>query len=739
MDGTGRILFLLSQGEISSSLLKHIPAGELITLARTNSLIRADLHDFGEPHHHTTTTRGVRHELQIGHHETARWKQLKQNAAYECSSSSHTKGTDVKPCRYCSKLICGACMTRASFANPGEKTFQNRCRSLCESCWVSGNRHQRQKLTDDCECSHTAERSNSKSAQDKADDTKTCECTNKNDGWVCLDCKHLQNKVWFTNQCFGEGCSNPLDSVAERRKICMWCDKPLPITATRENPHVYKQKVVEAMAQEAASRQADLEAHALRRRQRQRMTLRELRGDEAVSSNPLADIADLVRDLDTVNYPRLLGYDRSPTSSQVYNSKLGKWQYKRSFLLAFRSRCDSINVPLHVKDATRTDCPTTAERTNRELFSELNEELRAGMQKQKAQQLSSAAWEVHRGQITRMRYLERRSVKEIQRTIFKEHGLWESDNNYRRTLTEWKLDAEVENSRTGISGLASISNPDRDIPRYWQDVGSASRDAGESIHEFPRRRDDEHGESHRRTHTLSDGLPQAPQSANITDPTAPMSTSQHTTTSKFSQPIHPTTTHPSHTTTHSNANPTPTLRRDISHILSDLRARHSALALEETHSDNPEALEQILAERAALQLEWEEALLGGVQGEEDVDDSARGVGERDGEREGSMGDTQQETEQGGEGEEYDDDVALLIAIQESLMESEGVKREVETEPEREREGIRNENEQRNDNEQGYENERSNEDEPDENEHVDAHSYENWNMSRADGRPPIYFA
>jgi hypothetical protein len=471
MDGTGHILFLLSQGGISSAVLRNVPAGELITLARTNSAIRAELHYFGQPHPHPAITQGIRQELQIGHHDTTRWKRLKANAPYECSSSTHTKGTDVKPCRYCSKLICGGCMTRASFAFPGEKTFQNRCRSFCESCWMSGNRHQRQKLTDDCDCHQHEGTSKAKGTQENADQTKTCECTNKNDGWVCLECKHLQNKVWPTKDCFGEGCSNPLDSAAERRKICMWCDKPLPITATRENPHVYKQKVVDAMAQEAASRQADLEAHTSRRRKRLRMSLRELRGDEAVSSNPQGDDPILVRHLDTVNYSHLLGFAHSfPTPSQVYNSKLGRWQYSRSFLLSFRSRCDSIIVPSAVKDATRSSHPTIPERTNSEVFAQFNKERRAEQQRQ--------TWEAHRGQIVRMYQLEMRSVKEIQDTIFKEHGLWDSTTNYHRRLNMWQGVAVA----TGVGGARQgLSRPvtDRDLPIYWRDVGPAGDGASE--------------------------------------------------------------------------------------------------------------------------------------------------------------------------------------------------------------------------------------------------------------------
>lgn len=632
MDGTGHILFLLSQAEIASSLLKHMPAGELITLARTNSAIRADLHDFGEPHiHKATRNQGVRRELQIGHHDTARWKRLKANAPYECSSSTHTRGTDVKPCRYCSRLICGACMTRDSFANPGEKTFQNRCRSLCESCWTTGNRHQRQKLTDDCECHYDAETGKSDSLQDIVEVTKTCECTNKKDGWVCLECKHLQNKVWFSDTCFGQGCSNTLDSVAERRKICMWCDKPLPITATRENPHIYKQKVIDAMAQEAASRQANVEAHALTRQKRLRMTRRELRGDEAVVGNIAADVPDLVRHLDTVNYALLVGYLRSPTSEQVYNSKLGKWQYNREFLLQFRSRCLPVHVSPGVKAATRNEW-RTGERTNQELFDEVKEQLRA----EKKRTLSTTTSDDHRGQIIRMRYLERRSTKYIRNKMFEEHGLNESDNHYRRIFAKWKQETELEHSGPGI--------PNQDRSRYWQDVGSSAADAQENVDTIPSRRMDRSDARPKTPERDGDSSPQssnhafAPRSTDAGDIDANTSASGG---GKGNQPTDPNTKDGSSADENGikvdEENKT-TATRGISQIIQDLEARRSAL--ESMDSSNPEGTEQLLAEQAALQLEWEEAFA--VEGNVATNQNA------------AVDDS--------------DDVNMLIAIHESLNE-----------------------------------------------------------------------
>ena len=456
-DGTANILFLLSQAETSSALLIHLPAGELITLARTNSAIRADLHDFGPCPNVATEPSRVRPGLQIGHHDTARWKKLKANAPYECSSSTHTRGTDVKPCRYCSKLVCGACMARASFANPGEKTFQMRCRSFCDSCWTSGNRHKSQKITDDCKCHSSANEAQEKSNTGVAEAAKTCECTNRNDGWVCLECKNLQNRVWSTIYCFGEGCANVLDSAAERRKICMWCDRPLPITATRENPHVYKQKFVDAMAKEAARRQADTEEYARRRQKRLRMTRRELRGNEETFD----DIPQYVRHLDTVNYTQLVGSDQVPTSEQVYDSKQGKWRYSLGFLLAFRTRCYAVPVPQGVRDVTRTE-KNHSERSNKELF----EEQEATRQRARAGHPDHSKLDEIQEDIMRMCFVEGKSLKKLQTSVFRDYDILETEGTFRTMTENWKLNNELKASKTRLSK--------QDRSRYWQDLGPAS-------------------------------------------------------------------------------------------------------------------------------------------------------------------------------------------------------------------------------------------------------------------------
>lgn len=347
-------------------------------------------------------------------------------------------------------------MARSSFANPGEQTFKNRCRSYCETCWSNGSRHKRQKTTDDCICHQGAQTEKPETNESLVEATKTCECTNTKDGWVCLECKRLQNSGWRDGTCAGEGCSNPLDEASERRKICMWCDKPLPITATRDNPHVYKQKVVDAMAREAAKRQADLEAHAQRRQRRLKMTRRELRG----STGAVDNVPEFVRSLDTVNYTQLIEYEHLvPTSQQVYNSKQGKWQYDVGFLLAFQTYCTTVPVSRSVKEATRNN-ENPNEKTNEEKFieKELGAPNMRGIYTPSSVEKSAA----FKQSVIGMSSAKGSSIISIQVAMHKKYGIWKSSHRYDRLIHEWKEQADAKASMMQIiqqHGLTFSNDP----------------------------------------------------------------------------------------------------------------------------------------------------------------------------------------------------------------------------------------------------------------------------------------
>jgi hypothetical protein len=73
-----------------------------------------------------------------------------------------------------------------------------------------------------------------------------------------------------------------------------------------------------------------------------KMSRRELRGNEAVENDPLADAPQFVRHLDTINYQRFMRREHTPSGEQVYQSKLGRWVYDRNFLIEIGKRCKQL-------------------------------------------------------------------------------------------------------------------------------------------------------------------------------------------------------------------------------------------------------------------------------------------------------------------------------------------------------------------------------------------------------------
>ena len=94
-----------------------------------------------------------------------------------------------------------------------------------------------------------------------------------------------------------------------------------------------------------------------------KMSRRELRGDEAVAQDYLADAPQFVRHLDTTNYQRYMPREHTPSGEQVYQSKLGRWVYNREFLLAIGQRCKKLPKRNDVTDFTKGD-GEQLERTN---------------------------------------------------------------------------------------------------------------------------------------------------------------------------------------------------------------------------------------------------------------------------------------------------------------------------------------------------------------------------------------
>ncbi|KIX04512.1 uncharacterized protein Z518_05382 [Rhinocladiella mackenziei CBS 650.93] len=338
---------ILSLWPIASTLSQHLPVGDLISLARLSTTLRALLHGFDELEQTKVPLdlHLVRKELHIGNHGTPYWQRLKDLAPFECSSRTHTKGPDPKPCRYCSRPICDACIVRSSFARGHENTFQNRTRYLCRNCWDNGNssRSQRYPLTPSKD-SHRKRK-----WYDPDGSTRDyCTCTLKDDGWLCLSCKDLQNREAISSSemyCHGQDCGAPLDADKDRRRICLWCNKALPRQVGGTTRYHWNQKMIEARARNAASRQADLEEYNRRRLKLMRMSRREMRGDEAVKDDPDADLPQFVRHLDTINYRRYMPDSAAPSANSVYDSKRGYWRYHMEFLLWIKKCCAHVPAP----------------------------------------------------------------------------------------------------------------------------------------------------------------------------------------------------------------------------------------------------------------------------------------------------------------------------------------------------------------------------------------------------------
>src|SRR6266480_3697798 len=212
------LLSIASPWPIAITLATYLPVGDLIHLARTSVLLRAALHGFQFPSLEDlqdTSRSKSREALRIGDHQTSYWKQLKQTAPFLCASPTHTKGSRPRPCRYCSTPICDACIVRDSFAKRAENTFKNRCRFLCKDCWNAGNPHRRCRFNGGPFVLQDA----SSRYNFAPGEAEGCACTHKDDGWVCISCKDMQNAEATTSGfvlCFGEGCTAVLGEDKDR-------------------------------------------------------------------------------------------------------------------------------------------------------------------------------------------------------------------------------------------------------------------------------------------------------------------------------------------------------------------------------------------------------------------------------------------------------------------------------------------------------------------------------------------
>jgi hypothetical protein len=351
-----RLQDIVSPWPIASNISHHLGAGDLISLARTNSKLRAVLHGFEQPTpledwRLRNARTAIRCSVNVGGHATPYWTSLKDATTFTCYSATHIRGDKCRPCRSCSRPICETCIVRSSLKRGYENTFHHRIRNLCPGCWQKGSPTKSRRYSLNSNRSHAEWY-----AGNKLGDTH-CICTLKADGWLCEECKDRQNQQAVSSEskiCHGEQCNNSLGDSPERRRICTWCQKTLPTAPSARA--VWTQEMVEAKQRTMAALSADLEEYNRLRPKTLRMSRRELRGDAAVRFYSDPDKLQYVRHLDAINYESFISKKSAPTGQEIFDSKRGYWRYNRQFLLSFRRLAHRVPPPIgdltHITSAT---------------------------------------------------------------------------------------------------------------------------------------------------------------------------------------------------------------------------------------------------------------------------------------------------------------------------------------------------------------------------------------------------
>jgi hypothetical protein len=426
---------------IADNISRHLGAGDLISLSRTNVSIRASLHGFSNYMQPWNSTSDIesnaskpapREFLNIGLHNTLYWRRLKENAAFVCSSTTHVRGDVVHPCRYCSSPICETCIVKHAM-NRGkgkENTFASRCRSFCESCWEGGNLSKSRRFT--------------LNPTEEGGGDQLCTCTNKKDSWLCISCKLIQNANAVGEEakyCHGEGCTNLAGPHADRRRICMWCERSLPSHLGSSFRIEWNLKIVEARRRSALSRQADMEEYNKKRLRLMRMSRRELRGDAIVDQDTQADIPQYVRHLDTFNYRRYMPQEAAPTGNEVYLSKKGHWTYSRNFLKHFGRYCADLQ-PRHDAAAAISSEQLQFARTNLERRRERHQYSSIGKKWYKAfrstiELTTLEKWYDLKPTIQRLFIVERLPLGNVQFIMFRDEDFSATEEQYQFMMTQW--------------------------------------------------------------------------------------------------------------------------------------------------------------------------------------------------------------------------------------------------------------------------------------------------------------
>ena len=150
-----------------------------------------------------------------------------------------------------------------------------------------------------------------------------------------------------------------LEDDKDRRKICLWCDKPLPRgRASMQSRLAFDQKLIMMDASERVvsvpEKCYDVESPQTWR-DRILLSRRDIRGNYAVKDDPDADVRQYLRYLDIVDYKSLC--QELPMANEIWGSKLGEWKYNTGFLRCFMKKCTKHKDAASLKKATSVDPP----------------------------------------------------------------------------------------------------------------------------------------------------------------------------------------------------------------------------------------------------------------------------------------------------------------------------------------------------------------------------------------------
>ena len=281
-------------------------------------------------------------DSHLGHDETDAWLNPKPATnQLLCSEPQHTKGSNARGCRMCSKPICEGCIIKASFGKQ-ENTFQNRRRRFCGKCWLSGNRHVGARMDDPCakRMPYTA----------FAKAGNFCCCT-ADDGWLCLRCKTAQkdDPAVRLGKCCGQGCETRLEDDETNRRICLWCDSPLDGRLGKDEARrVYDSRHLYAKSKSQVERPAFIAGWQDDGPLWSDKVESEFESFNSPSRIPqsralMAQYHKYLRHLGEVNYDAL--NVTPPATKHIIRSCRGSFKYDIEFLLQFRRLCSKALSP----------------------------------------------------------------------------------------------------------------------------------------------------------------------------------------------------------------------------------------------------------------------------------------------------------------------------------------------------------------------------------------------------------